>query len=127
MREDEGGRLVRSLWELFEARRWDDARELLAEDFVTEWPHSGERIRGRDNYIELNRNYPEGWSIRVDRIVDAGDVVVSEITVTQGDDTFNAAALFEVRDGKLARAREYWVETGSESHPERGQWTEALD
>jgi ketosteroid isomerase-like protein len=127
MSEDDGARLVRSLWESFEARRWDDAAELLTEDFVAEWPHSSERIRGRDNYIDLNRNYPEGWSIRVDRVVDAGDVVVSEITVTQGEDVFNAAAVFEVRDGKLARAREYWVEAGSESHPERGQWTERMD
>jgi ketosteroid isomerase-like protein len=127
MSQDEGEHLVRSLWELFEARRWDDAAELLAEDFVAEWPHSSERIRGRHNFIELNRNYPEGWSIRVDRVVSAGSVVFSEITVTQGDETFRTASVFDVRDGLLAHAREYWVEEGSESHPERARWTEPLD
>ena len=122
-----GADLVRRLWELFEARRWDEAGELLAEDFVSEWPHSKERIRGRENYIDLNRNYPEGWAIRVDRVVDAGDTVVSEITVTQGDATFGAASVFDVADGRLTRAREYWVEHGSESHPEREGWTEPLE
>jgi ketosteroid isomerase-like protein len=121
-----GGELVRRLWELFEARRWDEAGELLAEDFVSEWPHSRELIRGRDNYIGLNRNYPEGWTIRVDRVIDAGEACVSEITVTQGDDVFRAAAVFDVRDGLLAHAREYWVEEGSEQHPERARWTEPL-
>jgi ketosteroid isomerase-like protein len=121
-----GGDVVRRLWELFEARRWDEAGELLTEDFVSEWPHSNERIRGRNNYIELNRNYPQGWTIVVDRIVDAGDVVVSEITVTQDEQVFNAAAIFELRDGKLARAREYWVEAGSEFHPERSRWAEPM-
>jgi hypothetical protein len=92
----ENAALVRRLWELFEARRWDDAKALLNPDFVAEWPHSLERMRGRDDFIELNRNYPEGWSIRVDRIVAQGDEVVSEITVTQGEATFHAASFFLV-------------------------------
>jgi ketosteroid isomerase-like protein len=125
--EHQNEALVRRLWGLFEARRWDEARELLREDFVAEWPHSLERMRGRDNFIELNRNYPDGWTIRVDRVVAGGDVVVSEITVTQGEATFHAASFFEARDGKLVRAREYWVERGSESHPERARWTEPLE
>ena len=127
MSEEQNIAVVRRLWELFEARRWDDAGELLHEDFVAEWPHSLERMRGRANFIELNRNYPEGWTIRVDRIVARGDEVVSEVTVTQGDAMFHAASFFQVRDGKLVRAREYWVERGTESHPERSQWTEPLD
>jgi ketosteroid isomerase-like protein len=121
-----GEELVRRLWELFEARRWDDARELLHEDFVAEWPHSRELIRGPRNFVELNRNYPEGWSIRVDRVVDAGDVVVSEITVTQGEAVFRTASVFDMSDGRIARVREYWVEEGGETHPERGGWTEPL-
>jgi ketosteroid isomerase-like protein len=122
-----GADAVRSLWELFEARRWDDARELLHDDFVAEWPHSLERMRGPDAFIDLNRNYPEGWSIRVDRVIDAGDAVVSEITVTQGGDAFRTASVFDLRDGKLWRAREYWVEEGSETHPERERWTESME
>jgi SnoaL-like protein len=125
--EGENAALVRRLWELFEARRWDDARELLHEDFVADWPHSLERMRGRDNFIELNRNYPEGWSIRVERVAAQDDLVVSEITVTHGDATFHAASFFLARDGRLVRARENWVERGSESQPERGRWTEPLD
>ena len=32
--------------------------ELAGDDFVQEWPQSGERIRGRDNAKAINDNYP---------------------------------------------------------------------
>lgn len=30
----------------------------LHDDYVLEWPQSGERIRGRDNFVAINKNYP---------------------------------------------------------------------
>jgi ketosteroid isomerase-like protein len=122
-----GEDLVRGLWELFEARRWDDAGELLTEDFVAEWPHSRERIRGRESFIDLNRSYPEGWHITVDRVVGRGVVVASEVTVSHGEATFRVASFFETREGRIAFERDYWVEEGLEPHPERSRWTEPLD
>lgn len=46
------------LWHLFGEQRWDDAKALLSEDFEAYWPQTRERIRGRDNFIEVNRRYP---------------------------------------------------------------------
>ena len=118
-------RAVQGLWELFQARRWDDAGELLHDDFVAKWPHSGERIRGRENFIAVNRNYPEGWAIQVLRIVASGEDVVSEVSVLHGGSTFYAASFFEMRDGKILRATEYWVEGDSEDPPQwRASWVE---
>jgi hypothetical protein len=57
--------VVRRFWDRVEARDWERAGELLAGDFVSDWPHSAERFRGRDNYIAMNRAYPEGWRIEV--------------------------------------------------------------
>ncbi|CAG6391128.1 hypothetical protein NMG29_36825 [Streptomyces cocklensis] len=55
--------------------------ELLADDVVIDWPVSVERIVGRDYYVIINAEYPEGWSIRVLRIVAAGEEAVSEVEV----------------------------------------------
>jgi ketosteroid isomerase-like protein len=120
--------VVRRLWELFEAREWDQAGELLADDFVADWLQTGERIRGRENYIELNRNYPGDWSITVKRLVEEGDVVASEIVVTEpSTGTFHAAGFFELRDGKIARATEYWLDPPTAPPPAwRSQWVERL-
>jgi ketosteroid isomerase-like protein len=121
--------LVAELWRQIEARNWDGVGDLLAEDFVMEWPHSRERIRGRHNFVELNRNFPEGWSIEVLRIVGEEKLAVSEIRVPHPElGVHYAVSFFAVEDGRLARAREYWVEEGHQTEPpsDRSQWVEPL-
>jgi ketosteroid isomerase-like protein len=111
--------VVRGLWERIQARDWDGAGDLLHEDVVFEWPQTGERFVGRTNVIGMNRAYPEGWTIELGRIVAEGDLVVSEVRVpheTLG--VSHAASFFEVRDGRIARAVEYWVDEGEQPPPD---------
>ena len=122
----EPAEVVRALWERFEARDWDAAGELLAEDVVVEWPHSYERICGRANVIAVNRHYPEGWTIRVLRVLTEGETAVSEVAVDhEGLGTFHVVSLAEVRDGQIVHATEYWVAPPSGDPPAwRAQWVE---
>ena len=69
------------MWDRMQARDWDGLTELLATDLVVDWPANGEQIVGRDNFVKFNATYPEGWSIRVLRILGEGDQVVSEVEV----------------------------------------------
>ena len=110
--------IVSELWQRIEAREWEAAGALLAPDFTAIWPHTGEQFLGRDNFIAMNREYPEGWSIRVLRIVCDGAFVVSEIEVVHGDETHNAASFFTIRDGLIAAVTEYWVEANSAIAPD---------
>ena len=64
--------VVRGLWEAMQARDWAGAAELVDEDVVVEWPVSRERMTGRENYISVNHEYPEGWEIRVLRVIGDG-------------------------------------------------------
>jgi hypothetical protein len=109
--------LVRRLWELFQAREWDAACDLLADDFACEWPHTRERFHGRDAFIGMNRAYPEGWAIEVLDIHGAGDRATSLVRVTQEDEVFYAASFFELRGGLLAGLLELWVTEGAETPP----------
>ncbi|MDT0342290.1 nuclear transport factor 2 family protein [Streptomyces litchfieldiae] len=111
--------IIRHLWERTQARDWAAVGELLAEDVVVEWPVSGERILGRDHYVRVNAEYPEGWTIHVLRIVASGTEVVSEVEVhheTMG--LHRAASFWTVRDGRIVSGREYWTEPGSDPSPE---------
>ncbi|MFD9438127.1 nuclear transport factor 2 family protein [Streptomyces sp. NPDC060006] len=108
-----------ALWNRVQARDWTGVGELLADDVVVEWPISGERIVGRENYVRVNAEYPEGWTIKVLRILVDGDEVVSEVEVpheTMG--VFRVAAFWTVNEGRVVRGREYWTELGSEPAPE---------
>ncbi|AXK31777.1 nuclear transport factor 2 family protein [Streptomyces armeniacus] len=111
-------KVVEALWQRIEARDWAGAGELLAEDAVVEWPVTAERIVGRANFLAVNSEYPEGWEIRVRRIVADGVTVVSEVDVPHVEfGMFHAASFWTVRDGVVVRAREFWTSPGAEAAP----------
>ncbi|MDQ6820551.1 MAG: nuclear transport factor 2 family protein [Actinomycetota bacterium] len=111
--------VIEKLWERIQARDWRAVGDLLEEDLVVEWPATAERIEGRSNYVAVNSEYPEGWTIRVLRIVAEGDDVVSEVEVPhEVMGVFRVASFWTVRDGRIVRGREYWTGLGAETPPE---------
>ncbi len=92
-----------------EARDWEGVAALVAPDAVIEWPRTGERFSGA-SFVAMNRDYPEGWSIRVREVVGSGERVASDVEVTQEgvDGVFVATGFWTVRDGRVVAAREYW-------------------
>jgi ketosteroid isomerase-like protein len=118
---------VRLLWERLEARDWDAVAEQLHPDVVVDWPNTAERYRGRGDFLGMQQEYPEGWHIEVLRIVDGGDTVVSEVRVDQEGERFFATSFFELEEGRIVRAVEYWSGGAPELPPAwRAKWTEPL-
>jgi ketosteroid isomerase-like protein len=116
----EPSKVVETLWARIQERDWAGVGELVAEDAVVEWPVSLERIVGRENFVAVNREYPEGWSIRVLRVVAEGGEVVSEVEVPHESlGVFRVASFWTVRDGRVVRATEYWTGLGADPRP---QW-----
>lgn len=121
-------KVVEALWQRVEARDWPGVGALVAEDVVVEWPITAERIVGRANFLAVNSEYPEGWSIRVLRIVADGESVVSEVEVPHEEfGMFRAASFWTVRGGEITGGREYWTSPGTEPIPEwRAGYVEPL-
>jgi ketosteroid isomerase-like protein len=120
-----GADVVRALFERMEARDWDGARATLADDAVVDWPHSGERFPDADSFIGMQRAYPEGWHIEVQRVVEQAPVVVAEVRVTHDDQVFHCIGFYEIDGGRIAGGTEYWVTAGGEEPPEwRSEFTE---
>ena len=44
--------IVAELWRRIQSRDWDAVGDLLADDFVLEWPNARVRIRGREYWVE---------------------------------------------------------------------------
>jgi ketosteroid isomerase-like protein len=86
----------------------------VSDDFVQEWPQSGERIVGRDAVIKLNEGY-EGATgtspkMTLRRILGSGDTYVAEATIDYGDGTpVSYVGIAEFRDGKIAKMTEYFA------------------
>lgn len=122
----DAAKLLRALWESFEARDWEGAGRLLAEDAVVEWPQTNERLRGRANILAMNRNYPEGWSIHVEDVWPAGpDRAVSRVRVPYGGSEEWAVSFCEARNGSISRLVETWAP--AQTAPAwRARWVEPL-
>lgn len=122
---------VARFWQLMASNDFSAVGAVLADSFVLEWPQSGERIRGRDNFAGVNREYPAHgrWQFTVRRLFgEAGVVgeVVSEVEVSDGVQHARALSFFTVEHGRIVHMREFWPE--DYPAPEnRAHWVEAYD
>ena len=98
---------------------------VLHADFVSEWPQSGERVRGAANVRAIGTNYP-GGAVKADvkavrgaedrwvttpvgtllRITGTGDVYTALFTATYPGDPrpWHCAAVVELREGKVVKS-----------------------
>ncbi|MCL4296512.1 MAG: nuclear transport factor 2 family protein [Anaerolineae bacterium] len=103
------------------------AAEYLHDEYVLEWPQSGERIRGRANFVAVNENYPAAgrWNFTIHRLIAEGDDVATEITVTDGAVTGRAITFSTMRNGKIVHQTEYWPDP-FEPAAWRAEWVERV-
>jgi ketosteroid isomerase-like protein len=101
------------------------AGEFLHDDYLLEWPQSGERIRGRDNFVAINTQYPAHgrWEFTIQRLLAEGDEVVSDVRVTDGVIQARVITFSTVKDGKILHQTEFWPDP-FEAPEWRGQWVE---
>ena len=123
MSEQENLQVVRNLWKAFDDLNFDAAGELLHQDYVGYWPQTGERIRGRENFVTVNKHYPGQWQVTILKLIATGDQVVSEVKLTHQDEIVYAISFFELRDGKILKETDYWPEP-YDPPTWRLQWTE---
>jgi ketosteroid isomerase-like protein len=98
-----------------------------ADDFVQEWPQSGERVVGRAACLVISRNYPGGPpKIEIQRMWAAGDLVIAETTLDYGTDRYIGAHVFEIRDGQIARQVDYFA-TPFPPPAWRSQWVQLTE
>src|SRR3569833_1692124 len=93
-------------------RRFDLLAEVLADDYVEEYPQSGEMVRGRDNVIAIIQNYPG-------RDPDAALGDVSTLSVKAGDAYRAVAPTFTVV--RVEGAGDSGVSTIRATYPDRSQ------
>jgi hypothetical protein len=92
------------LWRALAARDWEAARSQFRPGAVVEWPHAGERP-GFEEYIAKRRERAADRRVEVVRVITEGRSVVVEARV--GD--ARGVGLYDLHDGLIAGAVEYWV------------------
>jgi len=88
-------------------------KDYATDDFVEEWPQSGERL-SKDASMRLTENYPQmsGTSPKFSyrRMLGGGDTFVVEGTIDYGDGIpVSYVSIGEMRGDKIARVTEYFA------------------
>jgi len=107
----------------------DRAAELYHEDAVLEFPQSGERFEGVENFTEWRRQYPvprDDARFRVRRMVirDGFSVVELSASYNRGETWTHGVQLLDWRGDKVARERIY-VADGWDPPEWRAPWRSA--
>ena len=113
LNERREGDLAIELWRCSDELCFRDALPLLSEDFESHWSKTRERICGPENFIALNERYPGDSRCTVRRIAEYANSVVTVTEISNGDTSLFAVPFFEVRDGRIVRAEEYFADNGS--------------
>ena len=120
--------VVERFWAAMAANDFRAAAAILHDDYVPEWPQSGERVRGRDNFVAVNEHYPAAgpWRITLRRIVADQGAVATEAEVSDGVRRDRAITFSELREGRIVRQVEYWPDP-MEAAAWRARWVERTD
>ena len=110
---------------VFERQEMDAMADLMDNDYVEEYPQSGERIRGRQNAQTVYENYPSlptliDYSYRL-----SGDLAVVEMILDYDGHRMNGCLIVDFEDGKIKRTRGYFAEP-FEAPEWRAQWVERM-
>jgi ketosteroid isomerase-like protein len=127
MDEQDAGHVAEKLWKALQAGDWETAGGYLHDDFVQEWPQSGERIVGRDNAIAIEQHFPGGLpTMRFRRTLAGGDLAVLEVELTYADGSrYLGVSVLELRDGKVIKETDYYAHPFQA--PEwRARWVERM-
>lgn len=104
--------VVREFWRLMETNDFHAVKAVLADELVVEWPQSRERLRGPENFARMNAEYPAKgrWRFRINELVAAEGRVVTQVSVTDGEQTAEPISFFTVAGDRIVRMVEYWPE-----------------
>ena len=104
--------IVQEFYRRMNNNEFQAAAELLSEDYILEWPQSGERIRGRENFVAVNVEYPASgpWHFTINRIVGNETDMVTDVSITDGTQTARAITFHTVQAGLIIKQVEFWPE-----------------
>ena len=108
-------------WAAADANDFEGEHQIYREDAVLEYPQSGERVRGRRNIQASRAAQPNTKRFTVRRILGAGDLWVSEFTITYDGQPSYSVSIMEFEDGRVTRETQYFGDA-FEPGPSRAQW-----
>jgi hypothetical protein len=101
------------------------SHEMYHDDAVLEFPQSGERFVGVENFREWRSNYPTSTTVEFREIRGRDDLWVAEVSISYDRGAWNlGVSILEFRGDRIARESIYVTE-GWEPPEWRAKWRSA--
>jgi hypothetical protein len=102
--------LIERYWAAVAERDLERVRACVTDDFVEDWPQSGERIRGIDNWHRMAMAHPTYPSVSTLRTIGQGDLWLTEALFDYGgeDPPWRVCAIFELSGDRIGKVTEYF-------------------
>ena len=98
----------------------------IDDNYIEEYPQSGERIRGKENFRKMYDNFPGLPSVEGYNIYCCGDLGIVEMLLDYPDGgTYNACQILHFRNGKMVHTRMYFGQP-FEAADWRSEWVEMM-
>lgn len=88
-------------------RDWDSLRQLLDPDLDFRLPQTGERIRGRDDYIAFNAG-GDAWQLQPEVILGNDGTASLRFRWAAGDEAGTGIAYFDIEGDRIVSITDYF-------------------
>jgi ketosteroid isomerase-like protein len=97
-------------WRASESGDIGTEHAIYADQAILTYPQSGERFRGRTTIAAQRGGHPADRHFTVVRIAGAGDLWVSECTITYDGAPTHSVSIMEFTDGLVSREVQYFAD-----------------
>jgi hypothetical protein len=103
--------LVQDLWNDMDNQNWDKLPGYFSETATINWHNTNECFSVHE-FVLANSKYPGEWSIKIEKLLRTGDIVISVVRVMSknANISFHATSFFKFKAGKIEVLDEYWGE-----------------
>jgi SnoaL-like domain len=113
-------------WAASDDGDFDAEHAIYDEGAILDYPQSGERIRGRERIQASRRAQPNTKHFAMRRILGAGDLWISELTLSYDDKPVYVVSVMEFAADRVVHETQYFGDPFSPG-PSRAQWVDRMD
>ena len=104
---------IQKFWDAVLRQDADEIRPFFHSDARINWHCTNEQFTVEE-FIRANCEYPGDWDGEIEKIVCAGDLIITATHVHSKDGAIpcHVTSFIQIRDGKIALVDEYWGDDG---------------
>lgn len=101
--------IIGEFWNEMDKQNWNELIKYFSEVAVINWHDTNESFTP-DEFVKINEFYPGNWKIKIERIEEINNLVVSVVKVPLEKEkiSFHAVSFFNFENRKIKKLDEYW-------------------